>query len=69
MISATNLIESMNAQLRKVTRYRGQFPSEQAALMVLYPPPDRHDPLNRRSDASRSAGGLVTLTVRSAPVI
>ena len=26
----------MNARLRKVTRYRGQFPSEQAALKVLY---------------------------------
>jgi hypothetical protein len=26
----------MNARLRKVTRNRGQFPSEQAALEVLY---------------------------------
>jgi len=26
----------MNARLRKVTRNRGQFPSEQAALKVLY---------------------------------
>jgi transposase-like protein len=32
----TNLIESMNAWLRKVTRNCGQFPSEQAALKVLY---------------------------------
>jgi putative transposase len=31
----TNLIESMNARLRKVTRNRGQFPSGQAALKVL----------------------------------
>ena len=31
-----SLIESMNARLRKVTRNRGQFPSEQAALKVLY---------------------------------
>ncbi len=36
MIYTTNLIESMNARLRKVTRNRGQFPSEQAALKVLY---------------------------------
>ena len=36
VIYTTNLIESMNARLRKVTRYRGQFPSEQAALKVLY---------------------------------
>ena len=28
------LIESMNARLRKVTRNRGQFPGEQAALEV-----------------------------------
>jgi putative transposase len=35
-IPVTNLIESMNARLRKVTRNRGQFPSEQAALKVLY---------------------------------
>ena len=32
----TNLIESMSARLRKVIRNRGQFPTEQAALKVLY---------------------------------
>jgi putative transposase len=36
VIYTTNLIESMNGRLRKVTRNRGQFPSEQAALKVLY---------------------------------
>jgi putative transposase len=36
VIDTTNLIESMNSRLRKVTRNRGQFPSEQAALKVLY---------------------------------
>ena len=36
MIYTASLIESMNARLRKVTRNRGQFPSEQAALKVLY---------------------------------
>jgi transposase-like protein len=36
VIYTTNLIESMNARLRKVTRNRGQFPSEQATLKVLY---------------------------------
>ena len=35
-IPVTNLIESINARLRKVTRNRGQFPSEQATLKVLY---------------------------------
>jgi putative transposase len=34
VICTTNLIESMNVRL--VTRNRGQFPSEQAALKVLY---------------------------------
>ena len=36
VIYTTNLIESMNARLRKATRNRGQFPTEQAALKVLY---------------------------------
>jgi putative transposase len=36
VIYTTNLIESMNARLRKVTRNRGQFPAEQATLKVLY---------------------------------
>ena len=36
VIYTTNLIESMNARLRKATRNRGQFPSEQAVLKVLY---------------------------------
>lgn len=36
VIYTTNLIESMNAQLRKVTRNRGNLPSGQAALKVLH---------------------------------
>jgi transposase-like protein len=32
----TNIIESMNARPRKVTRNSGQFPTEQSALKVLY---------------------------------
>lgn len=36
VVYTTNLIESMNARLRKVTRNRGQSPSEQAALKVLH---------------------------------
>ena len=31
----TNMIESLNARLRKATRNRGAFPSEQAALKCL----------------------------------
>jgi transposase-like protein len=30
------MIESLNARLRKATRNRGAFPSEQAALKTLY---------------------------------
>ena len=33
---ATRIEKALNARLRKVTRNRGQFPSEQAALKVLY---------------------------------
>jgi transposase-like protein len=36
VVYSTNLIESINARLRKVTRNRGHFPSEQAAVKVLY---------------------------------
>jgi len=36
VIYTTNLIESVNARLRKVTRNRGQFPTGQAALKVPY---------------------------------
>jgi transposase-like protein len=35
-VYSTNLIESINARLRKATRNRGHFPSEQAAVKVLY---------------------------------
>lgn len=36
VVYTTNLIESMNARLRKITRKRNQFPTEQAAPKVLY---------------------------------
>ena len=36
IIYTTNTIESLNARLRKATRNRGHFPSEQAALKALY---------------------------------
>ncbi|WP_432190090.1 IS256 family transposase [Streptomyces sp. Tue6028] len=36
VVYSTNLIESINARLRKATRNRGHFPSEQAVLKVLY---------------------------------
>ncbi|WBP84680.1 transposase [Kitasatospora cathayae] len=36
VVYSTNMVESMNSRLRKATRNRGHFPSEQAALKVLY---------------------------------
>ncbi|WP_406164647.1 transposase [Streptomyces sp. NBC_00996] len=36
VVYSTNLIESINARLRKTTRNRGHFPSDQAALKVLF---------------------------------
>ena len=36
MIYTTNAIESLNYQLRKVTKTRGQFPNDEAAYKLLY---------------------------------
>lgn len=36
MLYTTNSIESLNAQLRKATRNRGQFPNDTAALKTLW---------------------------------
>lgn len=36
VVYTTNMIESINYQLRKVTKNRGHFPNEQAALKLLY---------------------------------
>ena len=36
MIYTTNAIESLNMSLRKIIKTRGSFPSEQAALKLLY---------------------------------
>ena len=56
VIYTTNLIESMNARLRKVTRNRGQFPSEQAALKVLYLAVRNLEDYRGRSVGVRSSG-------------
>ena len=56
VIYTTNLIESMNARLRKVTRNRGQFPSEQAALKVLYLAVRNLDEYRRPNVGIRSSG-------------
>ncbi|MFD9456635.1 transposase [Streptomyces sp. NPDC059985] len=36
VVYSTNMVASINARLRKATRNSGHFPSEQAALKVLY---------------------------------
>jgi putative transposase len=36
IIYTTNLIESVNFQLRKVTKARGSFPTDEAAMKLLY---------------------------------
>jgi transposase-like protein len=56
VIYTTNLIESMNARLRKVTRNRGQFPTEQAALKVLYLAVRNLDEYRGRTVGTRSSG-------------
>jgi transposase-like protein len=56
VIYTTNLIESMNARLRKVTRNRGQFPSEQAALKVLYLAVRNLDEFRSPQVGTRSSG-------------
>jgi putative transposase len=56
VIYTTNLIESMNARLRKVTRNRGQFPSEQAVLKVLYLAVRNLEELRSPNVGTRSAG-------------
>jgi putative transposase len=56
VIYTTNLIESMNARLRKVTRNRGQFPSEQAALKVLYLAVRNLDEFRGPTVGTRSSG-------------
>src|SRR5207244_6718990 len=50
------MIESMNARLRKVTRNRGQFPTEQAALKVLYLAVRNLEEFRRPNVGIRSAG-------------
>ena len=36
MIYTTNAIESLNMSLRKVTKARGSFPSDEAVFKLLY---------------------------------
>ncbi len=60
IIYTTNAVESLNARFRQATRRRGHFPSEQAALKVLYlviRTPQR----NRTNVTGRTAGWKAAL--------
>jgi putative transposase len=56
VIYTTNLIESINARLRKVARNRSQFPSEQAVLKVLYLAVRNLEEFRRPNVGIRSSG-------------
>ncbi len=36
IVYTTNAIESINFQLRKITKTRGHFPSDEAAMKLIY---------------------------------
>jgi putative transposase len=56
LIYTTNGIESLNASFRRAARRRGQFPSEQSAMKILYPTVRERRP-NRANPPAGSAGG------------
>ena len=47
IVCSTNAIESLNARLRRAVNARGHFPTEQAALKVLYLAITSLDPTGR----------------------
>jgi putative transposase len=54
IVYTTNAIESINFQLRKITKTRGHFPSDEAAMKLLY--------LGLRNISSKRGGGSGTGT-------
>jgi putative transposase len=55
LVYTTNSIESLNARFRKAARHRSHFPTEQAALKVLYLVAIERRP-NRANPTGRIAG-------------
>jgi transposase-like protein len=55
IVYTTNAIESLNARFRKAVRHRGHFPTEQAALKVLYLVVTDHRP-NRSNPTGKING-------------
>lgn len=65
VVYTTNAIESLNARFRRAVRHRGHFPTEQAAMKVLYLTAIKKRP-NRQDLVGRMNGWktiLNTLTV------
>ncbi|GAA4590151.1 hypothetical protein GCM10023194_46300 [Planotetraspora phitsanulokensis] len=63
VIYTTNAIESLNSRFRQATRRRGHFPTEQAALKVLYlvirnPRPNRSNVTGKTSDWKAALNAL-----------
>ncbi|MEX5717771.1 transposase [Geodermatophilus maliterrae] len=56
VIYTTNMIESINATLRRSTRNRGHFPSDEALLKVLYLACKEMGRTSTRSTAGRGSG-------------
>jgi len=60
VIYTTNMIESINADLRRVTRNRGHFPSDEALIKVLYLACKEMGRTRTRLTAGRGAGNWNT---------
>lgn len=60
VIYTTNMIESINSQLRKTTRNRGHFPSDEALIKVLYLACREMGRTHPRSTAGRGNGSWKT---------
>jgi putative transposase len=60
VIYTTNMIESINSQLRRATRNRGHFPSDEALLKVLYLACKEMGRTTTRATAGRGAGAWKT---------
>jgi len=56
VIYTTNMIENINSQLRRATRNRGHFPSDEALLKVLYLACKEMGRTSTRATAGRGSG-------------
>ncbi len=57
VVYTTNMIESINSELRRSTRNRGHFPSDEALIKVLYL---RCKDLGRTAAAEATSAGAAT---------